>query len=131
MITAAENIIGKNHNIKKVLILTRIPRFDTEDTDPNHIKPLLSDYANSALKEELENSNFKDQISVASHQLPFVFQENLYGHPTQYNFDGIHLRGPDGPNHYSRSLCNIFQSFLPISKSKLLMHVTQDVLCVQ
>ena len=39
-------------------------------------------------------------------------QKNLYGDPGQQNFDGIHLLGPDGRNHFTRSVCNILQSVM-------------------
>ena len=113
MISAAENIVKLNPNIKKVLILDRVPRFDTKDADPTHLKPFLSHFGNQVLKEELSKSYVKDKVFVAHHSLPQVFQENLFGNQRRRDFDGVHLRGPDGRNHYTRSLCNILQQFLP------------------
>ena len=65
------------------------------------------------LKQELDKSEMKDKIFVAPHSLPKHFQENIYGHPLNPRFDGIHLNGPDGSNHYTGSLCNILQCFIP------------------
>ena len=112
MISAARNIILGNPGVKKVLILDRTPRFDTEEADPTNLKHKLSEYGNKIFRDELEKSDVKDQISIASHSLPTHFQENLYGLPHSNGFDGIHLRGPDGGNHYTRSLCNTLQRFL-------------------
>ena len=36
----------------------------------------------------------------------------MYGDPGHQNFDGIHLLGPDGRNHFTRSVCNILQSVM-------------------
>ena len=98
--------------VRKVLILDRIPRFDTPSTDPFNLKNKLSDYGNEILREERDKTDVKDHIFISPHSLPNQFQENLYGHPNSSYFDGIHLRGPDGNNHYTRSLCNILQTFL-------------------
>ena len=112
MITAARNIILANPNIKKVLILERIPRFDPVSSDPKQMKHELSNYANKVLREELEKCDLKSKISLGTHSLPSVLQPNLYGPPTDPHYDGVHLRGPDGRNHYTRSVCNILQNFL-------------------
>ena len=112
MISAARNLILGNSGIQNVLILHRTPRFDKEEADPTHLKRELSEYANKVFRDELENSDVKEHIKIASHSLPTQFQENLYGSPSSSGFDGIHLRGPDGGNHYTRSLCNILQWFL-------------------
>ena len=112
MISAARNIIMGNPGVKKVLILDRTPRFDTNEADPTNLRHKLSEYGNMIFRDELEKSDVKDQIAIASHSLPTQFQENLYGLPDCKGFDGIHLHGPDGSNHYTRSLCNILQRFL-------------------
>ena len=109
MISAARTILLRNPEVKKVLILDRIPRFDIDD--PFQVKNELSEYGNAVFRQELDKSDHKDRIFLASHSLPNVFQENLYGHPSDYNVDGIHLNGPDGRNFYTRSLCNILQTF--------------------
>ena len=111
MITAARNILLTNPGIQKVIILDRTPRFDVATADPFHLKSNLSEYGNRVFREELANSDVKNKVFIASHTLPQQFQQNLYGHPEQYNFDGIHFNGSDGANHYTRSLCNILQSF--------------------
>ena len=112
MISAARTIIHRNPGIKRVLVLDRTPRFDVEAVDPLGLKSKLSEYGNRVFREELAKSDVKDQVSIASHFLPKQFQETLYGHPQSQFFDGIHLGGSDGKNHYTRSLCNIFQGFL-------------------
>ena len=123
MITAARNILLKNPNIKKVIILDRIPRFDPPTTDPNGLKPKLSERANEILREELYKSDMKDKIVIEKHFLPKQVQQNLYGNPHHHSFDGIHLRGPDGRNHYTRSLCNILQGAMPIHSREPHRHV--------
>ena len=112
MISAAKTILHRNKNIKKVLVLTRTPRFDPHSVDPHNLKGKLSEYGNLVLKEELDKSDMKNQIFLGIHTLPQHFQDNLYGQPHDHRFDGIHLNGPDGRNHYTRSLCNILQHFL-------------------
>ena len=112
MIVTARNIIVNNPQIEKVLILDRIPRFDLDSTDPTQLKPMLSQYGNEVLRSELQKCDVKEKISVGSHSLPNHWQQNLYGHPARRGYDGIHLNGPDGKNHYTRSVCNVLQRFL-------------------
>ena len=54
MITAARNIVLHNPHMKKVIILDRIPRFDTLKNDPLGLKANLSKRANEILREELQ-----------------------------------------------------------------------------
>ena len=110
MISAARNIIVNNPSIKKVLILDRIPRFDPRSTDPAQLKSSLSRFANTIFRKELEKCDVRDRISIGAHSLPEKWQQNLYGHPHRFGYDGIELRGPDGGNYYTRSVCNIIQS---------------------
>ena len=112
MISAARHIVLNNPGIEKVLILDRIPRFDLRSADPSQLKSKLSDYGNKVLRDVLSSCDVRAKICVAAHDLPTELQQNLYGHQDRRGYDGIHLHGPDGRNHYSRSLCNIFQRFL-------------------
>ena len=112
MVSAARNIILNNPGVEKVLILDRTPRFDLPSADPTNLKSKLSEYGNKVFRDVLENCDVKAKISVASHTLPNQLQQNLYGHPDRRGYDGIHLNGPDGRNHYTRSVCNILQRFL-------------------
>ena len=112
MVSAARNIIINNPGIEKVLILDRVPRFDLPSADPNQLKSKLSEYGNKVFRDVLQNCDVKAKISVAFHSLPSQLQQNLYGHPDRLGYDGIHLYGKDGRNHYTRSVCNILQRFL-------------------
>ena len=127
MITAARNIIVNNRNIKKVLILDAIPRFDPDSSDPHKLKPELSKYANEVLRNELEKCDVKDQITIGMHSLPSSQQQNLYGHPSSPYYDGVHLHGPDGRNHYTRSVCNVLQSFMSDHSRDLHNHIVPRV----
>ena len=111
-IAAANRILEGNPTIEKVLILERAPRFDTKTAVPLQLKSELSDFANNVLKQELNKSGIGNRVFLGSHSLPKHLQENLYGHSDHYGYDGIHLRGPQGKNHFTRSLCNILQPFL-------------------
>ena len=70
----------------------------------------------------LENCDVKDSIVICSHSLPENFQQNLYGNPDSQGFDGTHLAGVDGKNHYTRSLCNILQKYLSKDSRELHNH---------
>ena len=69
----------------------------------------LSEYGNKVLREELKYSNFRSKISIAHHNLPYTFQQNIYGDPDRLGFDGVHLFGTDGRISYTKSVCNILQ----------------------
>ena len=112
MISAARNIVLRNPNIRKVLILDRPPRFDPPSVDPACLKPKLSEYANETLRSELENCDVKEKIAICAHQLPDQFHHNLYGHPERFGFDGIHFYGSLGRSFITQSICNILQSHL-------------------
>ena len=114
MISAARNIVQKYPAIEKVLIFDRPPRFDPPSTDPAQLKPRLSDYGNKILREELEKCDVKHKIFICPHSLPNDLQQNLYGHPDRRGYDGIHLYGSDGRNHFTRSVCNILQKHMDI-----------------
>ena len=111
-VCAARNIIQRNPGVEKVLILERPPRFDPPTVDPSRLKNYLSNYGNKALHDALADCDVKNKITICAHSLPETFQSNLYGHPNRYDFDGIHLNGIDGRNHFTRSLCNILQKHL-------------------
>ena len=69
----------------------------------------------------------KDKILIEKHCLPDHLQQNLYGEPHHHNYDGIHLHGPDGRNHYTRSLCNILQTVMVAHSREPHRHVIPRV----
>ena len=131
MISAAQNIILQNPSIERVLILGCAPRFDTVSFDPAQLKSNLAQYANKVLSDELERCDAKAKITIGYHSLPNKLQQNIYGHPARKGYDGIHLHGPDGRNFYTRSVCNILQSFLRKYSRESHNHVIPRVLQTQ
>ena len=58
MMNAAKRALENDSNLKEVIIMNHVPRFDTKQADPVSIKPKLATYANNLLQEKwLESSH--------------------------------------------------------------------------
>ena len=110
---AATNAL-RHTDVKKVIILERIPRYDRVKDDPSSLKSGLSEYSNGILHQLWLQSEFKDNIIIGKHDLECSSDVRQERYGNDVSFDGIHLRGPSGQESYTRSIMNI------ISKSEIL-----------
>ena len=123
MVSAATTIIKNNPGIEKVILLDRTPRFDLKSADPSGLKSRLSIYGNNVFRDELAKTDFKDKIFIAAHSLPSEPYSTVYGDPSVWGFDGIHLYGKDGRKFYTNSLCGILQQVFSRSSRSFHNHL--------
>ena len=99
----------KHTNVKKVIIMERIPRYDRVEVDPSSLKSGLSEYSNGILHQLWLQSELKDKIIIGKHELECSanIRRDRYGNENV--FDGIHLRGPSGKKCYTGSIINIIR----------------------
>ena len=117
---SAENVFQvaesslKNHpNLKKVVIMKQIPRYDTEQIDPLQIKPALSEVYNNKLSDLWLHSTMKEKIFVGSHDRIACtggIREARYRCTQSGRFDGVHLYGPSGMKTYTNSVLEILRN---------------------
>ena len=127
MIIAAKTITDNNPSIEQVIILDRTPRFDIDSADPSGLKRELSMYGNKVFRDELDKTDMKDKIIVASHNLPSEPSKAIYGDPDVHGYDGIHLYGKDGRKYYTHSLCRILQEVYTRSSRSFHNHSLPNV----
>ena len=113
LFSLAESALHKCPLLEKVVILRRPPRFDPVSSDPLELKPQLSRLGDATLFDLWCNSTFKKNIVLGEHQVPHRIDENhyeVYGHPSQSDYDGIHMRGQAGRQVFQESVLNIMKS---------------------
>lgn len=111
----AQNAIKQVPDLKKVIILNRIPRYDPVSVDPNQMKSKLSVYGNSVYQQLWMEAGCPDNIVVGEHSLGCkgTLRNMRYGKADSKEFDGIHLRGPAGASHYTNGVARIFKTVFP------------------
>lgn len=111
----AENTIETNPDLKKVIILNRVPRYDKESVDPHGMKSKLSLYGNSLYQQLWMEAGCPDKIVIGEHALDCFgeLRDKRFGHPDSRDFDGIHMRGPAGMFHYTNGVIRIFKTVFP------------------
>ena len=121
MINVAERALENNSELKEVILMNHIPRFDTKQADPLSIKPKLATYANNILQEKWLESSHKNRIQVANHELlsvPGPQQKSLYTDQRDGRYDGIHLYGEHGKQAFTSSIKNILLSSVKLSNQQ-------------
>ena len=109
MFRIAEESLAQNNKLKKVIILKRIFRCD----DP--IKQSLSEYANSVYDGIWAQRGRPSNICIADQKLKCdgKLRAQRYGGAYDRSFDGVHLRGELGTQHYTRSMIDVFTTVYP------------------
>ena len=109
---AGENALRLNPNIKKVVIMKHIPRYDPAEVDPLGLKPSLSLLFNNTLGNLWMESKFKQKMFIGNHNIDCngAIREARYRHTKSGRFDGIHLYGSSGMKAYTQSVMNILRT---------------------
>ena len=102
MFNVAVNAVN-NTDVSKVIIMERIPRFDTT------IKSELSELANGHLHQLSFESDYKDKIMIGKHSVMCNADNRSDVYGAGHSFDGIHARGLAGRHSMTRSLINILK----------------------
>ena len=105
-IAIAEQALKDFPKLEKVIIHERLPRSD-------HLAD-LSEYSNFALSSLAEKSVLKNRISVVPMtELHYTTEEKMteiFGSPTSWQYDGIHLRGKLGSQLYNKCLISAIRT---------------------
>ena len=116
MVRIATEAARNNPNLKWVILMERIPRYD-EKTE-------LNEYANRILHETNQEPNYpaSDKVFIGRHELKCEgkLREDRYGIPWSPEQrlprhrcgDGIHMRGTTGKADYTRSVCQIISQII-------------------
>ena len=107
-VTAATN----HPNIRKVVIMKQIPRYDEKSSNPPGVKPKLSEMFNTNLDKLWTECPIRNKIMIGNHNLECsggVF-EARYRNMQSEKFDSIHMFGPSGTKSYTESVLRILSS---------------------
>ena len=89
----------------KVVIMKRMPRFDTKSQDPTSAKSKLSDFADRVYDQLWFKHGSPANIKIATLNLGCSTSQHLkniiMGNPDSQSYDGIHLRGPAASRHFT------------------------------
>ena len=122
LIKIAEDTLSSNNNLKKVIVMEHLPRFD------NKLNSNLAKLANTTLSKLWEDSCFKDKIVIGKHLLIDYgvgkTHNSRYGNLETGKYDGIHLYGPSGAWEYTKNLNNILSS--AIQRNDQNSHIHQN-----
>ena len=119
MFEIAVESLENNTDLKKVIIVTSLPRYDPEDRDPYGIKAKLNQYGNSVYTSLWMQKGCPGDIVIADQKLDCKgeLRNKRFGNPDSNldgkPWDGIHLRGKLGSRHYTNSMANIFAVSYP------------------
>ena len=101
----------------KIVILTRIPRYENFNRDPKGQKDDLNQYANSVLIALWMENDCPDRIKIHDLELGCYgeLRTKRYGVPGRLGDDGkypdgIHLRGNLATKHYTSKMAKMFKS---------------------
>ena len=110
LFSAVTDAVGTDPELKKVIIMKQIPRYDTKANDPSSVKALLSKLFNATLDQLLLKSEYQDRITIGTHRLECEggIRDSRYRNKNRY--DGIHMVGPSGKKAYTESVLCIIRS---------------------
>ena len=98
----AEDVVKHNGDLE-VVIVERLPRYDTRSEDPLNLKQELSTYANTVYKQEWFRKGSPKNIHIVSIPLncesyPHL-KQLIYGRSYSSSFDGHSLKGSGASRH--------------------------------
>lgn len=104
----------------RVIILTRLPRYDPVNKDPQGIKSKLSEYGNSVYHQLWVTSGCPKNIMIHDQGLGCngALRIKRFGDPHLRNYDGIHMRGELAVQHYTNSVIRMFHSLIPSTRDR-------------
>ena len=111
LFTAVVNAAAKHPELKKIIIMKQIPRYDVLASTIPGLKPFLSNLFNETL-DQLWSSCFKERLSIGNHTLDCSGGVRLarYKDIQSARFDGVHMHGPSAEKSYTESVMKIISS---------------------
>ena len=95
----AESSLKNYPELKKVVIMKQVPRYDAEVLDPLQLKQALAEIYNNKLSDLWLHSAMKKNIFVGAHSSIACaggIRKARYWCTQSGRFDGVHLYGPSG-----------------------------------
>ena len=107
----AQNALNAK-NVKKVVIIKRLPRHDRSSRDLFRIKSDLSKFANSIYDHLWIKMGSPQNVNIIELDLEGSksFQDLIYGSPNSQFFDGIHLNGKGAGRQFTYQTIKQFKS---------------------
>ena len=104
----------------KAVILPRLARYDLTSADPHGIKNKLSEYGNGVLTTLWVKNGCPKNITIGGQNLSCYgeLRSKRFGLVDSPGYDGIHMRGPLGSQHYTNATLRIFQEVNPALQTK-------------
>jgi hypothetical protein len=100
----AEDALKHNSNLKRVVIVKRLPRFDRSRDEILGIKSQLSKYGNNCYDQQFIKRGRPDNIDIIELDgldSSGYLRSIVYGDVNKENYDGIHLRGRYASRHFT------------------------------
>ena len=109
MVTIATNALAANPQLKQVVVMQAVPRFDGKEE--------LNEYGNKMMHKAKQESNsiHKNKVMIGVHNLQCEggpaggLVASRYGDRSRgQNVDMVHMKGPSGMAAFTRSVAQIF-----------------------
>ena len=100
----AEDALKHASNLKKVVIIKRLPRFDRSRDDILGIKSQLSKYGNNCYDQQYIKRGRPENIRIVELnglEPAGYLRDIVYGNVNKEHYDGIHLRGKHASRHFT------------------------------
>ena len=106
-------------NVKKVIIIKRLPRYDRSGADLIGVKSQLSKYANSVYDQLWIKEGSPENIQIMDLDLEGSgkFRDLVYGHHENAKFDGTHLFGSAGTRQFTDRVIKLMKAKMCFKKS--------------
>ena len=112
----AEDAIKQKPKLK-VVIIKRLPRFDSNSQDILNIKSSLSKFANSVYDQMWTKRGSPNNIKIIELNLniekPGYLRDLIFGSKSSKFFDGVHLNGPGASRHLTYRAVQALRPLLP------------------
>ena len=114
MFELAENSLQNNPELKKVIILRSLPRYEPASVDPLSIKEKLNQFGNTLYTNLWIEKGCPSNIIIEDQHLDChgPLRDKRFGNPGSVGYDGkpwdgIHMRGRLAVTHYTNSIIRI------------------------
>ena len=120
MFHLAQSSLKNNSNLKRVILVKSLPRYDSNYVDPNSIKSKLNQFGNTLYNTLWMQSGCPSNILIVDQHLDCQgpLREKRFGNPAFIGhdgkpWDGIHMRGRLAMRHYTNSFIRILSELSP------------------
>ena len=104
-VSIVEKALEQNNTLKKAVVVELPPRADSMRLQE------LTEFANFTLRNTIEKSIYKSQITLARLDSLYQYAEkDIFGSPSSRKNDGIHMRGRLGATAYTECIMTALKS---------------------